>query len=377
MWVRSTINLDAGDLTFCTDENATLASSQDVALPALTANTWTRVRLDVSGVAMADRDAVVSVGIKVAVDKNQGFSVYVDDVEWAMPDYVIQNGNFTGNADGWTLGAGWAYRSNDIERTAGAATPTASQLLTPVVQKCPYKVTYTVSNRSAGGVTVSLGGTAGTQRTADGTYSETITCGTTDFSLTFTADATFNGRIDDVVCEALMPRSDAGAANYGAGNKMYYVMDNIISNGAQTANVDIRYTNSAAAEGTHKKALGGTVINMTADVVAHLPHSGVGAGKYGPGLPLAAGDTGIQQVQSLAFSGAAATAESAVNLVIFKMIASIPITTAQVVCERDLMNQLPSLPRVRDGACLQLVHLSGAVTVQGTAIMGYLDFAWS
>jgi hypothetical protein len=377
MWVRSTINLDAGDLSFCTDENASLASSQDVTLPALTANTWTRVRLDVSGVAMADRDAVISVGIKVSVDKNQAFSVYVDDVQWAMPDYVIQNGTFTGNADGWTLGAGWAYRSGDIERTAGAATPTASQLLTPVVQKCPYLVTYTVANRTAGGVTVSLGGTAGTLRETNGTFSEIITCGTTDYTLTLTASDTFDGRIDDVICEALMPRSDAGSANYGANNKFYYVMDGTISNGAQTANVDIRYTNAAAAEGTHNRSLGGTVINMSTDVVAHLPHSGVGAGKYGPFLPLQAGDTGVQSVDRLAFSGAAATAESAVNVIVCKVIASIPITTAQVYAERDLMNQLPSLPRVRDGACLQLLHLAGAVTVQGTGIVGFCDFAWS
>jgi hypothetical protein len=115
---------------------------------------------------------------------------------------------------------------------------------------------------------------------------------------------------------------------------------------------------------------------MTAsDVVSHIPHSGVGAGKYGPFIPLAAGDYGIQKADLFQFSAAQATADAAVDLIVCKQLASIPLTTAFVAAERDLMNQLPSLPRVRDGACLMFLHHSGAVTASGTAFMGYVDFA--
>ena len=374
LWLRSDTTTLAGDITFCTDENTSLASSQDVNCPVLTQNVWQRVRLDVTGVATTDRDAVISIGFKCTRDFG-AFNLYVDDIEWAGYDYVLTNGNFAGASTGWTLGTGWAYSSNDIAHTAGNVLA-AYQDLCPLVQKCPYYVTYTITGRSAGTVTASVGGTSGAANSTSGTYSEIITCGTTNWMFALTPSNDFDGHINNVICEALMPRSDAGSANFGAGNKMYYVWDNQVTNGAQTANMDIRYTNSSAAEGTHNRALGGTVTNMSGDVVAHIPHSGVGAGKYGPFLPLAGGDCGIQSVESISFSGAAATAESAVNVIVCKMIASIPITTAQVVCERDLMNQLPSLPRIRDGACLQLVHMAGMVTVQGTAFMGYLDFAW-
>jgi hypothetical protein len=58
----------------------------------------------------------------------------------------------------------------------------------------PYIVVYTISSYSAGGVTVSLGGTDGTQRTADGTYTETITPVNSTSGLVFTPTA--NGAFD-------------------------------------------------------------------------------------------------------------------------------------------------------------------------------------
>jgi hypothetical protein len=371
-WVRSTINLAAGDISFCTDETASLASSQDVTLPALTANTWTRVRLDVSQITSTDKDAVISIGMKVVVDKNQAFSVYWDDVRWANSDGTLYNGTFTGNANGWTLNTGWAYNSNNILHTAGN-TLTAEQTLMPVTQKCPYRITFTVAGRTAGSVTASLGGTSGTARSTNADFEETIVCGTTDYTLAFTPTTDFDGTIDDVICTPLIPRADE-SGTHGQGVRMYYVLDNALSNGANAATTVIKYTNQA---GTKDRAIGATINNMASDVVAHIPHSGVGAGKYGPFIPLQAGDYGIRQVDSLQFSAAQATADAAVDVIVCKPIASIPLTTAFVAAERDLMNQLPSLPRVRDGACLMFLHHAGAVTASGTAFMGYCDFAWS
>lgn len=368
LWMRSSINLDAGDLSWCTDESAALASSQDTVInTALVANTWTRVKVDISAITKTDQDAVISIGLKAINDKNQTYNLYVDDVIYVRQDPCVFNGKFTGNADDWVLGANWAYRSDDIERTANVAITTAEQILLPVVKGCPYSITYTIANRTAGGVTVSLGGTAGTQRVLDGTYTQTITCGTTDYTLAFTPDGTFDGRIDDVYCFPKIPRCD----ETGAGVRMYYVLDNALTNGAGAANVSINYTNSA---GTTNRALGATVSNLVSAVVSHLPHSGVAAGKYGPFLPIQAGDSGIGSVQSFQFSGAQAT--GAMNLVLCKPIASIPITTAYVAAERDLMNQLPSLPRIRDGACLMFLIFVGGIIAAGSQFQGYIDVAW-
>jgi hypothetical protein len=184
--------------------------------------------------------------MKVVNNKAQGFSVYWDDIRWANYDGVLYNGNFAGNATGWTANSGWAYRTNDVERTASAST-TLEQALLPVVAKCPYRVTFTIANRSAGTVAVSLGGgTASASRSTDGTYEEIIVCGTSNYTLAFTPDASFNGRISHVICTPLIPRCDAETtANYGGGVRMYYVMDNALSNGANAATSVISYTNQS------------------------------------------------------------------------------------------------------------------------------------
>ena len=376
-WIRSSTNLAAGDLSFCTDESASLASSQDTLLPAITANTWTRVRLDVSGVATTDRDTVISIGIKAINDKNLTYNLYIDDVRWTLPDGVCANGNFYGNSTGWTEGAGWAYRSYDDERTAGAVT-NLSQANVPIVAKVPYSVTYTVANRSAGGVTVSLGGAAGTQRVLDGTYTQILTPLAGDTTgLVFTPDADFNGRISHVIIYPKFPRCDEGTVSFGDGVRMYYVLDNALTNGTGANNSVIKYTNSGALIGTAGRSLGATCGNLISTTQGHIPHSGPAILKYGPFLPLQAGDRGIQNVQSMQQSGVGSQAGGALDVVVCKPIASIPITTAYVAAERDLMNQLPSLPKIRDGACLMFITFNGGATAAASQFQGYCDFAWS
>jgi hypothetical protein len=67
---------------------------------------------------------------------------------------------------------------------------------------------------------------------------------------------------------------------------------------------------------------------------------------------LATGDNGIRSVQSITLSAASGTALTFYDLILCKVIAQIPITTAGVAGERDLVNQLPSMPQIQDGACL-------------------------
>ena len=113
----------------------------------------------------------------------------------------ITNGSFTGAATNWTLGAGWAYAANVVNHTAGN-TADLSQLLADqavaLVDGHLYRVTYTVSNMTAGSITAKVGSSGtGTARTQDGTYTEDIVCsGSTDFLLT--PVITFDGTIDNV-----------------------------------------------------------------------------------------------------------------------------------------------------------------------------------
>jgi hypothetical protein len=54
----------------------------------------------------------------------------------------------------------------------------------------------------------------------------------------------------------------------------------------------------------------------------------------------------------------------------------LPLTTAGVAGERDLVNQLPSMPRIIDGACLTWLYFSGAATAANSNFYGAVEFAW-
>jgi len=106
---------------------------------------------------------------------------------------------FTGTIDNailtaWEFGAGWA-------NTGGVATATTSNAavsqsaLGALVQGEPYVVTYTVT-RSAGTITPSIGGTAGTARSTSATFTEVIIAGATQV-MEFTGVG-FSGTVDTV-----------------------------------------------------------------------------------------------------------------------------------------------------------------------------------
>jgi hypothetical protein len=94
---------------------------------------------------------------------------------------LVTNGTFTGNANGWTLGAGggapdWAYSSNTVTHGDGGGVD-ALEPSTPitVVAGHVYQVAFTLSSWSAGTVTPTIGSTVGTAFGEDGTSTQTIT----------------------------------------------------------------------------------------------------------------------------------------------------------------------------------------------------------
>jgi len=77
-WVKSSVDLDADDWSILTDETGDCASPQTFNIPALTANTWTFIRIsqDMSG---TDYESVISLGLNQNVDKG-AMSFWIDDV---------------------------------------------------------------------------------------------------------------------------------------------------------------------------------------------------------------------------------------------------------------------------------------------------------
>jgi hypothetical protein len=154
----------------------------------------------------------------------------------------------------------------------------------------------------------------------------------------------------------------------GAGCRLFWVQT--AATGATAQNIAVSYTDQG---GTGGNTLPVTVSMTASAIVGHISHSGTAANNYGPFLPLASGDSGVQNVASVTFS-AANTGTGA--LCIGRPLLTLPLTTAGVAGERDLVNQLPSMPRIIDGACLVWLYFAGAATAANTNFYGNVDFAW-
>lgn len=168
--------------------------------------------------------------------------------------------------------------------------------------------------------------------------------------------------------------SGASWPRYADGNgvRAYLVPSVVMGAGAPTARLG--YTNPAATAGRFTPAAPSLPVITTLSPVGAIPYSGTGVGKFGPFLPLQSGDSGILSVQNINFS--ATMTSGCMNLVICKPIATIPITTVGVAGERDFLNQLPSFPRIYDGACLRWLMYAGAATPVNSAYYGHLNTVW-
>jgi hypothetical protein len=65
------------------------------------------------------------------------------------------------------------------------------------------------------------------------------------------------------------------------------------------------------------------------------------------------------------------------NLVLCKPLMTMPITVLGITSERDLVNQIASMPKIYDGACLQWLMLAGAATPVASPLSGHLEFGWN
>lgn len=136
------------------------------------------------------------------------------------------------------------------------------------------------------------------------------------------------------------------------------------------------YTNSTPTGG--RAFTGSPTMGATADAYAgRIIHSGNAAGRYGPFLPLAGGDQGIASIQSFTFSGGTAyTGSGVLGLCIMRPLLDLPVPVTGMWSERDLVNQLPSMPQILDGACLVWLLFGTGATTTASPITSALDFGW-
>jgi hypothetical protein len=161
----------------------------------------------------------------------------------------------------------------------------------------------------------------------------------------------------------------------GVGCEAFFVAQTAPTGGGPTLSAS-SYTNTA---GTPSRAFQGSVtFGAAADAYAcRILHSGNAAGRYGAFLPKQAGDTGIRSIESFTWSGGSAYTGSGVTaLVVARPLLDITLPVSGMWSERDLVNQLPSLPRVLDGACLAWLLFGTGATTTASPFTSTIDFGW-
>jgi len=120
-----------------------------------------------------------------------------------------------------------------------------------------------------------------------------------------------------------------------------------------------------------------TVGMAATPVIGAVPHSGAAATRYAPFIPLAAGDTGISDLESFTFSGGTAyggTGQLVLHLV--KPLFGIPLPASGIHQVAEFVNALPNLARIRDGACLQWMLMNTGATTANAPLLAESAHAW-
>lgn len=159
---------------------------------------------------------------------------------------------------------------------------------------------------------------------------------------------------------------------YPNGEGLRLAVAAIAAMGANAPTMVVNYLNTAGAS---KATVSGCVSTASA-ANGTILNSGNAANKYGPFLPLAAGDTGVSDIVNLTWGGTAHASGSVAILLCKPLGQPIPVPATGLFNVFDYVNTLPSLPRLRNGANLTaLVYNTGATTSGGTFFMS-LDYAW-
>lgn len=190
----------------------------------------------------------------------------------------------------------------------------------------------------------------------------------------------------DYVAGTVIAFTDAGTGTHtltiqmrypnGVGCQAAFVVGTAPTAGGPTLSAS-SYTNSTPTGG---RAFTGTpTMGAAADAYAgRILHSGNAAGRYGPFLPLAGGDQGIASIQSFTLSGGVAyTGSGVLGLCIMRPLLDLPLPVTGMWSERDLVNQLPSMPQVLDGACLVWLLFGTGATTNASPITAAIDFGWA
>ena len=150
-----------------------------------------------SATYVAKDGLIKTAGIQPNIVNNGDFS--------ELGSELVTNGNFDTNSD-WTTPSGSNISGGSLNFD-GTQTGTinVNQIITSLDLTKIYKVTFTISNYTAGQVKVKISNSAqGTNKTANGTYTEYLS-GMVNKTLSLTANVDFIGSIDNISVKEVDP----------------------------------------------------------------------------------------------------------------------------------------------------------------------------
>lgn len=173
-------------------------------------------------------------------------------------------------------------------------------------------------------------------------------------------------------------RIQQGRYDGGVGCEAFFVAQTAPTGGGPNLSASA-YDATGDYSGTGTRQFQGSpTMGAAADAYAtRILHSGNASGRYGPFLPRQGADTGIARINSFTWSGGTAyTGSGVVALCIARPLLDLPLSATGVWSERDLVNQLPSLPRVYDGACLVWLLFGTGATTNASPFTSAIDIGW-
>lgn len=275
---------------------------------------------------------------------------------------------------------GWIRRTPASSLTADAITNTLSQSDTFTAATsdiCTYSSTANIPSNILTGTRVRL------------TTTTTLPAGlalATDYYVIRLSDTTFSlaSSYANAVAGTAVNITDTGTGTHtmswllprytnGAGVQAIFFNSTASALAAATPNLSLGYTNSAQT--TSRATPTVLPVGKSAATASHILYTGAtGAGKYNYTVPLQAGDAGIAQIDTLQNTISYGAGEYSVAMV--KELARFPLSTLGLAAERNFLFEMPSLPRIYDGAALYWLWGSGVATPANSAFSGDLTFVW-
>jgi len=161
----------------------------------------------------------------------------------------------------------------------------------------------------------------------------------------------------------------ANVDRYANGEGLRLFIGSYSAMGANAPTMQVTYTNSA---GTTGKVTTSGCVSTASATSGTILNSGNAANKYGPFLPLVAGDTRVKDIESVIWGGTAHASGSVFVGLCKPLCMPIPVPATGLYNIMDFVNTVPSMPRLKNGANITfLVFGTGATTAAATVYANF------